>query len=87
METVRLDGVQLCGRESAMELLGHALAVPEWWGNNLDALHDCLTGLGRPVRLVLHNREDMESSPFGLRLLRVLNDSAAENPDLELVLE
>lgn len=87
METVKLDGAQLCRREEAMERLAQALALPEWWGRNLDALHDCLTGLGRPVRLVLHNREDMEASPFGLRLLRVLNDSAAENPNLELVIE
>ena len=87
METVRLDGVQLCGRESAMELLGHALALPEWWGNNLDALHDCLTELGCPVRLELHSWEAMEASPFGRRLLRVLEDSAAENPYLELIIE
>lgn len=87
METVKLDGAQLCCREEAMERLAQALALPEWWGRNLDALHDCLTDPGRPMKLVLHNREDLEASPFGLRLLRVLNDSAAENPNLELVSE
>lgn len=84
METIRLDGARLCRREEAMELLGQALALPEWWGRNLDALHDCLGDLGRPVRLELHSREVMEASPFGRRLLRVLEDSAAEIPCLEL---
>lgn len=84
METIRLDGARLCDREEAMELLGQALALPEWWGRNLDALYDCLTEPGRPVRLELDGREAMERSLFGRRLLRVLEDAAAENPWLEL---
>lgn len=87
METIRLDGAGLCLREEAMEVLGQALALPEWWGRNLDALHDRLTELGRPVRLELDGREAMEASPFGRRLLRVLEDSAAENPYLELAIK
>lgn len=85
METIRLDGTRLCLREEAMELLGQTLALPEWWGRNLDALHDCLTELGQPVWLELYNREIMEASPFGRRLLQVLEDSSAENSYLELV--
>ena len=86
MEIVKLDGARLCRREEAMEWLGGALALPEWWGRNLDALHDCLTEMG-PVRLELEHRAAMEESGFGRRVLRVLRDSAAENPCLELILE
>ena len=76
-ETIRLDGARLCRRKEAMALLGEALALPEWWGRNLDALYDCLTGeLGRPVRLELSGREDMEATDFGRLLLRVLEDAA-----------
>ncbi len=84
MEIIRLDGAHLQSREEAMELLGLALALPEWWGRNLDALHDCLTDLNRPVRLEISRREAMEASPFGQRLLRVLEDAAAEPFGLEL---
>lgn len=84
MEIIRLDGSRLCGREEAMELLGRALALPEWWGRNLDALYDCLTDLGRPVRLEVSRREAMVETAFGRRLLRVLEDAAAELPWLEL---
>ena len=87
MEIIRLDGARLCRRKDAMELLGQALALSEWWGRNLDALHDCLTDLGRPVRLVLCNRAELETAPFGRRLLRVLEDAAEETPWLELVTE
>ena len=85
METIRLDGAGLCRREEAMELLGAALSLPEWWGRNLDALYDCLTGgLGRPVRLELSGREALEATNFGRRLLRVLEDAAAASRCLEL---
>lgn len=84
METIRLDGARLRDREEAMELLGQALTLPEWWGRNLDALYDCLTDLGRPVRLEVFRRETMVETPFGRRLLRVLKDAAEELPWLEL---
>ncbi len=84
METIRLDGAQLQNRKEAMELLGQALAFPKWWGRNLDALYDCLTDLGRPVRLEISRREAMEASAFGRLLLRVLEDAAAEQFGLEL---
>ena len=85
METIRLDGAGLCRRKEAMELLGRALALPEWWGRNLDALYDCLTGgLGRPVRLELSGREALEATAFGRRLLRVLEDAAAACAFFEL---
>lgn len=84
MDTVCLNGELLKDRAEAMEALGRALALPEWWGRNLDALHDCLTDLGRPVRLELRGRAALEADPFGRGLLRVLRDSAAETPWLEL---
>ena len=84
METIRLDGARLGDREEAMELLSQVLALPEWWGRNLDALYDCLTDLGRPVRLEVFCRETMVETPFGRRLLRVLRDAAEELPWLEL---
>ena len=88
METIRLDGSGLCRRKEALALLGRALELPEWWGRNLDALYDCLTGgLGRPVRLELTGREAMEATDFGRRLRRVLEDAAAASSCFELAVE
>lgn len=84
MDTVYLNGERLKDRTEAIEALELALSLPEWWGRNLDALHDCLTDLGRPVRLELCGRAALEATPFGRGLLRVLRDSAAETPWLEL---
>lgn len=84
MDVIYLDGGLLQDREQAMLFFEEALALPGWWGRNLDALHDCLTSLDRPVRLELRGREALESASFGRVLLRVLRDAAAECPRLEL---
>ena len=84
MKTVRLNGTQLTNRQEALELLGQALDLPEWWGRNLDALYDCLTEPGRAVRLELSDRAAMEAAPFGRLLLRVLKDAAAAGTGLEI---
>lgn len=82
MEAVRLDGGLLTERTQALALLGAALELPDWWGRNLDALHDCLTA--GDFHLILENTAALEESPFGRRLLRVLTDAAQENPGLVL---
>lgn len=84
VDAIYLEGSLLNSRDEAMELLGRALYLPEWWGRNLDALYDCLTDLDRPVKLVLRGRAELEATPFGRVLLRVLRDAAAECPRLEL---
>ena len=84
VDDIYLEGSLLNRRDEAMERLGRALCLPEWWGRNLDALHDCLTEPGEPTALVLAHRAEMEGTIFGRRLLRVLEDAAAENPFLQL---
>ena len=84
MRNVMLDGALCAGRAAAMAELETKLGLPEWWGRNLDALHDCLTEPGEPTALVLAHRAEMEGTIFGRRLLRVLEDAAAENPFLQL---
>lgn len=84
METIFLNGAELTDRSKALELLGRVLDLPEWWGKNLDALYDCMTSLGYPLRLKLLNREAAEASDFGRRLLRVMDDASEENPLLML---
>ena len=66
------------------EKLARELDFPEWYGRNLDALHDCLTAISEDTRLTfLH----VPALPFpSTGLLRVLRDSETENPHLEISL-
>lgn len=68
--------------DGALQILGESLAFPEWYGVNLDALHECLADLGwRPApgyvlvltrcsTLVEHDAEGFS------RLLHVIADVA-----------
>ena len=43
MAEIVLDGLELRSLEEVHDRFAQALALPEWYGRNLDALFDCLT--------------------------------------------
>ncbi len=74
--TVILDGRQMSDRASAHTYLQERLGLPEWYGRNLDALYDCLTGELPPMEIcVLHAGE---LTGYGQALLETLRDAADE---------
>lgn len=67
------------------EYLQRALSFPDYYGKNLDALHDVLTDWDQPVTLAfVLPPETGEMSAFLPRFRRVLADAAAENPRLRV---
>lgn len=43
LQFVHCDLEEAASLEAALAVLGNCLGFPEWYGHNLDALHDCLT--------------------------------------------
>ena len=80
MKRVELIASQLTDKEVLHDVLARELQLPEWYGRNLDALHDCLTEL-TDVELVLVGWPD-EGYLAGVR--RVIVDAVFENDKLEL---
>lgn len=78
-----LDTQRLTGPESAHAYLKEMLALPDYYGHNLDALFDCLTEIGEET--VLHLDGPASDSPFFTRLLQVMHDAAEENPQLRVL--
>lgn len=62
--------------------LSELLNLPEYYGNNLDALADCLSEVHPPVCLALENAQALEDhlGDYAQRFLRVLEQAARENP-------
>ena len=81
MTHIILDGSAIRDRADLHALLEARLALPDWYGKNLDALHDCLTDL-RDVTVVLRNAGAMTEAlgDYGDKVLRVFRDSSEENP-------
>ena len=86
MRIAVLDGEAISTREELHDALTRELALPAWYGRNLDALHDCLTELGEETLLRVTHRAALEEKlgPTVRGLWRVLKDAEAENPWLQV---
>ena len=86
MKFAIIDGNTVASMEDVHKTLAQQLNFPEWYGGNLDALHDCLTDLHDDVDVsVVHADTLLETlGPAYVRLCRVLSDVAEENPYLKL---
>lgn len=84
MREIVINCAQIASMAEIHEILARELSFPEWYGKNLDALHDMLTGIPQDTRL---NFLHFPALPFpSAGLLRVLRDSERENPHLEISL-
>ncbi|MDY4921366.1 MAG: barstar family protein [Phascolarctobacterium sp.] len=65
-----------------------ALALPEYYGSNLDALYDCLTDITEPTELVVPQKvaADEYLGWYGKQFLQVLQDATEQNAALKLSL-
>lgn len=84
MKRVILDCEKLLRRKPAHLYLAEMLEFPDYYGKNLDALYDCLTELSE-CTIVLEG-EDILQGPecYGAKVLKVLREAAAANPNLKL---
>ena len=79
-----VDCGKLGERRAAHRYLVKTLEFPEYYGNNLDALFDCLTEKGECVILFKGAVELYESGGYGAKILKVMRDAAAANPLLKM---
>lgn len=86
MRIAVLDGDAISTREELHDALARELALPAWYGRNLDALYDCLTDLGEETVLrVTHQAALAEKlGPAAQGLFQVLKDAEMENPWLRV---
>ena len=67
-------------RKEFHRLLAEVLSFPEWYGNNLDALYDCLTDIRQPTHLILENWDPLSPACRGFQA--VFDEAEQENPHL-----
>lgn len=83
---LQLDASNVTNRSDLHDLFAQTLFLPEWYGRNLDALHDCLTAQSEDVCITV--AEDELIGTLGERyvsqLQRMLRDCTEENPHITL---
>ena len=84
-----LDSGSVGNCETLHRVLAAGLQFPDWYGGNLDALHDCLTEINQPTELVIRSSDTLETAlgSYAAAFRRVLTDSAAQNDALTVTWE
>ena len=84
-----LDSGSVGNCETLHRVLAAGLQFPDWYGGNLDALHDCLTEINQPTELVIRGSDTLETAlgSYAAAFRRVLTDSAAQNDALTVTWE
>ncbi len=83
---VFLDGRLMTDKKAVHDRLAAQLRLPLWYGRNLDALYDVLTGEIPPVHLVLIHGRDLKNhlGSYGESLIQTLQDAADAVPGMKL---
>ncbi len=79
MNEVILFGEDL--KENPHKYIKEALDFPDYYGENLDALFDCLTELSNKIIII------KDSSLPDDDLIATFKDASIENPDIKLILD
>lgn len=82
-----IDGKQIENKEMLHQTLKEALEFPEWYGNNLDAMYDLLTGMQEKVTIEIQDQEQLEAhlGAYAKAFLRVLRDAASEQERIHII--
>ena len=81
MKQITLDGNLLADATTLHDYLKEALDLPDYYGKNLDALHDCLTDLDN-IEISITMPE--ENGAIFQKVLRVFKAADRENDSLKL---
>ena len=80
MIEILLNGAEIADMAELHALLAGPLSFPTWYGNNLDALFDCLGDVAVPVKITLRAPERLAAlSPRGESVAPLLRRAAGEN--------
>ena len=86
IQQICLDGSCMTDKAALHSYLRERMELPDYYGDNFDALYDVLTDICAPMKIVLKNTGYLaEQGGFGRRVLRVFREAAEDNCHLELI--
>ncbi len=89
MRRVELELKKMTSVAGLHQHLYKLLALPKYYGCNLDALHDCLTEIAEEMEIIIPKEVATEKylGEYGEGLIQVFEDSAEENPCLKIIIK
>lgn len=89
MKEITIDCRGFLPRSDLHKAFADALAFPDHYGSNLDALHDCLTDISEETRIRLLHWEDAEEKlgSYARSAKRAILDAAVSNSLLAVIFD
>ena len=84
MEEKIIDCGKIHTREDFHRIFRETLSFPDWYGNNLDALYDCLTDCTGKVRILNWEIAEGNLGNYGTKVKKVIAAAALHNTALDL---
>ena len=84
MREITIDCRESVSRPDLHRAFANALSFPDDYGNNLDALYDCLTEIAEPTRIQLLCWKNAAETlgNYAQSAKRAILDAAIQNPNL-----
>lgn len=82
-----LDASKLKDKDTLYSYMKEIFELPEYFGNNLDALSDSLSEVSEPIDILLTRQtvKDICEDEYAFKVLIVLGEAANNNPYLHLL--
>ena len=84
MEETIIDCSLIHTRDDLHRMFREACRFPDWYGNNLDALYDCLSEMSGRIRLLDWETAEVRLGDYGKRARKVIAAAALRNTALDL---
>lgn len=84
---LRLNGGQLTDRQALHAAIARQLCLPDYYGENLDALWDILSSWNEPLQIVVEDSGRLIGGlgSYGEAVLQLFQEAEAENSVISVV--
>ena len=89
MEEIRLNGAKMIDKATTHAYLKRKLNLPDYYGENLDALWDCLSTDFSKKKIIIHNPETIIENlgPYGRLIIKLFQEVVEENECIQVDIE
>lgn len=86
MKIIILNGRKMLDKEVSHKYLKKKLMLPDYYGENLDALWDILSTLTESIKIKVVNIDDIYKNlgPYGEEIINLFKDVVEENHNVNL---
>jgi ribonuclease inhibitor len=89
MKEIKLNGDKMLDKASTHLHLKEKLALPDYYGENLDALWDCLSTDFSPKKIIISKAKAIVENlgSYGESLIDLFQEVAKENDSIQVIIE